>query len=114
MNRFIEYPNHPAYDLIVIGGGITGAAVAYEAASQGYSVALVDKGDFGAGTSSATSKLIHGGLRYLANFEFGLVRESLKERKTLENIAPNFVYPLAFIVPLRKTGLRKKPFSNPE
>lgn len=113
MNRFVEHPNHPAYDLIVIGGGITGAAVAYEAASQGYSVALVDKGDFGAGTSSATSKLIHGGLRYLANLEFGLVRESLKERKTLENIAPNFVYPLAFIVPLHKTGLRKKAILEP-
>ncbi len=100
MNRFIEQPINKPYDIIVIGGGISGAAVAYEAASQGYSVALVEKGDFGAGTSSATSKLIHGGLRYLANFEYGLVRESLRERKTLENIAPNFVYPLAFLVPL--------------
>jgi glycerol-3-phosphate dehydrogenase len=87
--------------------------VAYEAASQGYSVALVEKSDFGAGTSTATSKLIHGGLRYLANFEFGLVRESLKERKTLENIAPNFVYPLPFIVPLHKTGVRKKVILEP-
>ena len=100
MNRFIEHPGSKTYDIIVIGGGISGAAVAYEAVSQGYSVALVEKGDFGAGTSSATSKLIHGGLRYLANFEYGLVRESLRERKTLENIAPNFVYPLAFLVPL--------------
>jgi len=100
MNRFIEHPSNKTYDIIVIGGGISGAAVAYEAASQGYSVALVEKCDFGAGTSSATSKLIHGGLRYLANFEYGLVRESLRERKTLENIAPNFVYPLAFLLPL--------------
>ncbi len=100
MNRFIEHPSSKTYDIIVIGGGISGAAVAYEAASQGYCVALVEKGDFGAGTSSATSKLIHGGLRYLANFEYGLVRESLRERRTLENIAPNFVYPLAFLVPL--------------
>ncbi len=113
MNRFIEQPINKSYDIIVIGGGISGAAVAYEAASQGYSVALVEKGDFGAGTSSATSKLIHGGLRYLANFEFGLVRESLKERKTLENIAPNFVYPLAFLVPLHKTGVRKKSILEP-
>ncbi len=113
MNRFIEHPGNKTYDIIVIGGGISGAAVAYEAASQGYSVALVEKGDFGAGTSSATSKLIHGGLRYLANFEFGLVRESLKERKTLENIAPNFVYPLAFLVPLHKTGVRKKSILEP-
>jgi glycerol-3-phosphate dehydrogenase len=113
MNRFIEHPSSKTYDILVIGGGISGAAVAYEAASQGYSVALVEKGDFGAGTSSATSKLIHGGLRYLANFEFGLVRESLKERKTLENIAPNFVYPLAFLVPLHKTGVRKKSILEP-
>ncbi len=113
MNRFIENPTHKTYDILVIGGGISGAAVAYEAASQGYSVALVEKGDFGAGTSAATSKLIHGGLRYLANFEFGLVRESLKERKTLENIAPNFVYPLAFILPLYKSGERKKAILEP-
>lgn len=113
MNRFIEHPTNKPYDILVIGGGISGAAVAYEAASQGYSVALVEKGDFGAGTSAATSKLIHGGLRYLANFEFGLVRESLKERKTLENIAPNFVYPLPFIVPLHKTGERKKAILEP-
>ena len=108
MKRFIETHNGKAYDMIVIGGGISGAAVAYEAASRGYSVALVEKGDFGAGTSAATSKLIHGGLRYLANFELGLVRESLKERKTLENIAPNFVNPLPFLVPLHKTGVRNK------
>lgn len=113
MNRFIEHPTHKTYDLIIIGGGISGAAVAYEAASQGYTVALVEKSDFGAGTSAATSKLIHGGLRYLANFEFGLVRESLKERKTLENIAPNFVYPLPFIVPLHKKGERKKAILEP-
>ncbi len=113
MRRFIEHPQNKTYDLIVIGGGISGAAVAYEAASQGYTVALVEKSDFGAGTSAATSKLIHGGLRYLANLELGLVRESLKERKTLENIAPNFVYPLAFIVPLHKYGVRKKSILEP-
>jgi glycerol-3-phosphate dehydrogenase len=100
MNRFIEHPTDKTYDIIIIGGGISGAAVAYEAASQGYSVALVEKGDFGAATSSATSKMIHGGLRYLANKEWGLVRESLKERRTLENIAPNLVYPHPFLIPL--------------
>jgi glycerol-3-phosphate dehydrogenase len=113
MKRFIEHPGEHYYEIIVIGGGISGAAVAYEAASQGYSVALVEKGDFGAGTSAATSKLIHGGLRYLANFELGLVRESLKERKTLENIAPNLVDPLPFLVPLYKTGERKKLILEP-
>ena len=104
MKRFIESHSGKLYDIIIIGGGITGAAVAYEAASRGLSVALVEKGDFGAATSSATSKLIHGGLRYLANFELGIVRESLKERRILENIAPNFVYPIPFIVPLYKNS----------
>ncbi|MGD0210152.1 MAG: glycerol-3-phosphate dehydrogenase/oxidase [Desulfomonilia bacterium] len=85
-------------DIIIIGGGITGAAVAYEAASRGLKTALVEKKDFACATSAATSKLIHGGLRYLANAEFGLVRESLKERRTLENIAPNFVYPIPMMM----------------
>jgi glycerol-3-phosphate dehydrogenase len=108
MKRTIDKFSDKTYDILVIGGGISGAAVAYEAASQGYSVALVEKGDFGAATSSATSKLIHGGLRYLANFEYGLVRESLKERKNLENIAPNFVYPIPFLVPVYQNFWRSK------
>ncbi len=98
MKRFIEEYNGEVFDLAVIGGGITGAAVAYDAAARGFSVALLEKGDFGAATSSATSKLIHGGLRYLANAEFGLVRESLRERRTLENIAPNLVYPMPSLI----------------
>ncbi|MDT8272741.1 MAG: FAD-dependent oxidoreductase, partial [Desulfomonilia bacterium] len=93
MNRFIEETGNEKVDVLVIGGGITGAAMAYEAATRGLSVALVEKNDFSSATSAVTSKLIHGGLRYLNNLEFGLVRESLRERKTLENIAPNFVYP---------------------
>jgi glycerol-3-phosphate dehydrogenase len=108
MKRFIESHSGKDYDIVIIGGGITGAAVAYEAASRGLSVALVEKGDFGAATSAATSKLIHGGLRYLANFELGLVRESLKERRILENIAPNFVYPIPFIVPLYNNSKSNK------
>ena len=85
--------------MVVIGGGITGAAVSYDAARRGLSVALLEKKDFGWATSAATSKLIHGGLRYLQNYEFGLVRESLKERRVLENIAPNLVHPIPFLVP---------------
>ncbi|MGD0277236.1 MAG: glycerol-3-phosphate dehydrogenase/oxidase, partial [Syntrophales bacterium] len=85
------------FDMIVIGGGITGAAVAYDAACRGLSVALVEKNDFGWATSAATSKVIHGGLRYLKTFEIGLVRESLKERRIMGNIAPNYVYPTAFM-----------------
>ncbi len=99
MDRFIENYNGREYDIIIIGGGISGSAVAYEASARGYSVALIDKCDFGCGTSSATSKLIHGGLRYLRNFEISLVRESLRERRILENIAPNFVYPIGMMMP---------------
>jgi glycerol-3-phosphate dehydrogenase len=102
MKRFTESYKGEKFDLIVIGGGITGAAVAYDAASRGLSVALIEKNDFGGATSAATSKLIHGGLRYLATMEFGLVRESLRERKTMENIAPNFVYPMATMVTTNK------------
>ena len=99
MKRFLETHKKENFDLVVIGGGITGAAVAYDAASRGLKVALLEKSDFGWATSSATSKLIHGGLRYLNNMEFGLVRASLRERRILENIAPNFVYPIPFMFP---------------
>lgn len=99
MKRIFDESLQTHYDIIIIGGGISGVSVAYEAATRGLKVALFEKGDFGEGTSSATSKLIHGGLRYLKNAEFGLVRESLSERRILENIAPNFVYPLPFMIP---------------
>ncbi len=105
-----EFNNGSEYDIIVIGGGITGAAVAYDAASRGLSVALVEKDDFGSKTSSATSKLIHGGLRYLANFELSLVRESLKERRILENIAPNFVYPIANMIIFNNPSMKKQKY----
>ncbi|MCU0844945.1 MAG: glycerol-3-phosphate dehydrogenase/oxidase [Spirochaetes bacterium] len=98
MKRFIETYKDQKFDVIVIGGGITGASVAYEAASRGLSVALFEKKDFSWATSAATSKMIHGGLRYLANGEFGLVRESLRERRVMENIAPNFVYPMSVMI----------------
>ena len=88
-----------SFDLVVVGGGITGAGVALDAASRGYSVALVEKSDFAAGTSSRSSKLIHGGLRYLQNFDLGLVREALLERSLLVKLAPHLVTPLPFVVP---------------
>jgi glycerol-3-phosphate dehydrogenase len=87
------------FDLVVIGGGITGAGVALDAASRGYSVALVERDDYAAGTSSRSSKLVHGGLRYLQNFDLGLVREALLERALMVNLAPHLVHPLAFLVP---------------
>jgi glycerol-3-phosphate dehydrogenase len=87
------------FDLVVVGGGITGAGVALDAASRGYSVALLEKADFAAGTSSRSSKLIHGGLRYLQNFDLGLVREALLERSLLVRLAPHLVRPLPLLVP---------------
>src|ERR1700729_419716 len=89
---------HP-YDVLVIGGGITGAGVALDAASRGYSVALVEQADFASGTSSRSSKLVHGGLRYLQNFDLGLVREALLERQLLVALAPHLVRPLPLVVP---------------
>jgi glycerol-3-phosphate dehydrogenase len=86
------------FDLVVIGGGITGAGVALDAATRGYSVALVERSDYAAGTSSRSSKLVHGGLRYLQNFDLGLVREALLERAVLVNLAPHLVHPLALLV----------------
>ena len=100
LKRYIDEEGPDKFDLIIIGGGITGAAVAYIAATRSLSVALFEKKDYGGATSAATSKLIHGGLRYLANGELKLVRESLRERRILGNIAPNFVYPLPFLMPM--------------
>ena len=88
-----------SFDLVVVGGGITGAGVALDAASRGYSVALVEKSDFAAGTSSRSSKLVHGGLRYLQNFDLGLVREALLERSLMVKLAPHLVRPLPLLVP---------------
>jgi len=87
------------YDVLVIGGGITGAGVALDAASRGYSVALVEKADYASGTSSRSSKLVHGGLRYLQNFDLGLVREALLERQLMVKLAPHLVRPLALLIP---------------
>jgi glycerol-3-phosphate dehydrogenase len=87
------------FDVAVIGGGITGAGVALDAASRGYSVALLERADYAAGTSSRSSKLVHGGLRYLQHFDLGLVREALLERQLLVALAPHLVRPLPIVVP---------------
>ncbi|HEV2811976.1 MAG TPA: FAD-dependent oxidoreductase, partial [Solirubrobacteraceae bacterium] len=87
------------FDVVVIGGGITGAGVALDAATRGYSVALVEKADYASGTSSRSSKLVHGGLRYLQNFDLGLVREALLERQLMVQLAPHLVRPLPLVVP---------------
>jgi glycerol-3-phosphate dehydrogenase len=87
------------FDLLIIGGGCTGAGVALDAATRGLRVALVDKGDFASGTSSASSKLVHGGLRYLEHAHLGLVYEALAERRRLLRNAPHLVKPLRFVLP---------------
>jgi len=87
------------FDLLVVGGGITGAGVAFDAATRGYTVALVERSDYASGTSSRSSKLVHGGLRYLQNFDLGLVREALLERQLNAALAPHLVTPLPLIVP---------------
>ena len=94
------------FDVVIIGAGINGAGIARDAAMRGLKVLLIDKGDPGCGTTSASTRLIHGGLRYLEHFEFGLVRESLHEREVLLRIAPDFVKPLPIAIPIYKQGKR--------
>ena len=96
----------PEFDVIIIGAGINGAGIARDAAMRGLRVLLLDKGDLASGTSSASTRLIHGGLRYLEHFEFGLVRESLRERETLLRIAPHLVKPLPIMIPIYKQSKR--------
>jgi glycerol-3-phosphate dehydrogenase len=98
----------PDYDLVIIGGGINGCGIARDAAGRGLSVALCEQGDLGGATSSASTKLIHGGLRYLEYYEFRLVREALAEREVLLKSAPHIIWPLRFILPHHK-GLRPWP-----
>jgi glycerol-3-phosphate dehydrogenase len=89
----------PSYDLLIVGGGINGVGIARDAAGRGLKVLLVEQNDLASGTSSASSKLIHGGLRYLEHYEFRLVREALAEREVLLSIAPHIVRPLTFVLP---------------
>jgi glycerol-3-phosphate dehydrogenase len=91
---------HEPVDVLVIGGGITGAAIARDAALRGFRTALVEKGDFGSGTSSVSSRLIHGGLRYLEQHDLHLVLEASRERRVLLQVAPHLVHPLPFLFPV--------------
>src|SRR5438093_3272844 len=86
-------------EVLVVGAGIVGAGVARDAACRGFATALVDRGDFAAGTSGKTSRLVHGGLRYLRNYRFGLVRRAVRERDLLLRNAPGLVHPLPFLIP---------------
>jgi glycerol-3-phosphate dehydrogenase len=98
-NQAIAALAHDEFDVVVVGGGITGAGVALDAAARGYSVALLERADYASGTSSRSSKLVHGGLRYLQNFDLGLVREALLERQLMVALAPHLVRPLPLVVP---------------
>jgi glycerol-3-phosphate dehydrogenase len=102
-----EFSTKPLYDLVVIGGGIIGAWVANDAAHRGLNVALFEQGDLAGGTSSRTTKLIHGGLRYLEQFAFRLVSESARERAVWLRIAPHLVKPLPFLLPMYRHGGRR-------
>ena len=102
MNESLKNLENKRFDLVIVGGGIMGAGVAREAQMRGLQVLLLEKCDFASGTSSRSSKLIHGGIRYLANLEFDLVLESLKERTNLFDMAPNLVQPARFVLPVYK------------
>ncbi|MEB3268641.1 MAG: glycerol-3-phosphate dehydrogenase/oxidase [Leptolyngbya sp.] len=104
--RDLQALQRRSYDLIVIGGGINGAATARDAALRGLSVLLVEKGDFAGGTTSWSTRLIHGGLRYLEYFEFHLVRESLREREILLRTAPHLAKPIQMTIPIYRQGSR--------
>ncbi|MCK8779661.1 glycerol-3-phosphate dehydrogenase [Rhizobium sp. NTR19] len=93
-------------DIFVIGGGINGCGIARDAVGRGYKVALAEMNDFASGTSSGATKLIHGGLRYLEHYEFRLVRESLVEREVLWAMAPHIIWPMRFVLPYHKGGIR--------
>ena len=105
MNRLAGIEDRQ-FDVLIIGGGMAGAGVARDLALRGASVALFEKADFAYGTTSRSSKLIHGGLRYLEFFDFKLVRESLRERETLSRLAPHLIRPLPFLIPIYRGGRR--------
>src|SRR5947208_10995697 len=104
------------FDVLVIGGGVTGAGVALDAVARGYKIALVEKGDVASGTSSKSTKLVHGGIRYLPNFDFALVREALVERGLLLQNAPFLVKPVGFVLPIYKGDRHPvgMPFTTPK
>lgn len=100
----IEKLQTEQFDLAIIGGGVTGAGIALDAASRGLKVCLVEKSDFASGTSNKSTKLIHGGLRYLKQLEIGLVRESGSERAIVHKLAPHLVIPEKMLLPLIEGG----------
>jgi glycerol-3-phosphate dehydrogenase len=114
-NNFSDLKNNHQFDILVIGGGVTGAGVALDAVARGYKVALIEKKDFASGTSSKSTKLVHGGIRYLPEFDFALVHEALVERGLLLQNAPYLVQPVEFVLPIYKGDRHPvgMPFTTP-
>src|SRR5436189_898029 len=108
MTRDLDALTGGTFDVLVVGGGIYGLTVAYDAALRGLSVALVERDDFGSGASFNHLRTIHGGLRYLQSLDLGRARESVRERRTIARIAPHAIRPLPFAVPLYRSLLRGK------
>lgn len=108
MQRNPEYFENDAFDLLIIGAGINGSWIALDAAQRGMRVALVEKGDFGAATSAATGRMIHGGIRYLQHLSIGRLRRSLRERMLLLRNAPHLVHPMKFLIPTSGHGMKGK------
>src|ERR1700759_564629 len=108
MQRALDRLSSEQFDVLIVGGGATGCFTARDAAMRGLKVALVEARDFASATSAHSSKLAHGGLRYLRNFELSLVRESLAERRNLMRMAPHLVRPLPFLLPLYGAGLSER------
>src|SRR6187397_3573508 len=106
MTRDLDALTARTFDLLIVGGGIYGLVIAYDAAQRGLSVALVERGDFGSATSFNHLKTIHGGLRYLQTADFARMRESIRERRAFARIAPRFVAPLAFLTPTSSSVTR--------
>ena len=107
----LEMMARDGVEVLVVGGGITGAGVSLDAVARGYKTALIEKADFASGTSSKSTKLSHGGIRYLAHFDFALVKEALEERGRMIHNAPHLVKPLGFVLPLYKHN--KRPMDMP-
>jgi len=106
MRRDLDALAAQVFDIVVVGGGIHGAWIAWRAAREGYRVALIEKHDFGGATSANSLKILHGGLRYLQHLDFGRMRSSIRARREFGRRAPHLVQPLPCLMPLRRVGLR--------
>src|SRR5262249_40559204 len=108
MIRDLELLTARSFDVAIVGGGVYGLTIAYDAAQRGLSVALVERDDFGSGASFNHLRTVHGGLRYLQSFDFARARESVRERRTIARIAPHAVQPLSFALPVYRSLTRGK------